>query len=129
GTGSHGVLGEVNGIVQVDAGVRERGGIIENINVDEDVILEDAKDVAVEKSADVEDNADIQGRTAESHAEIYKIDLDHANKIIIEFVTASSTTITAVDVPIPAATTVVAPTLTVAPSRRRNGVLIRDPQE
>nr|GEW71261.1 putative ribonuclease H-like domain-containing protein [Tanacetum cinerariifolium] len=136
-------------------------GIIENIDADEDVVLEDAKDVAVEKSANVENNANIQGRIAESQAEIYKIDLDHANKvlsikeeesepielqkvvdvvttakIITEVVTASSTTITAADVPIPTATTVAAPTLTVdaptlttTPSRRTNGVMIRDPKE
>nr|GEW16541.1 hypothetical protein [Tanacetum cinerariifolium] len=126
-----------------------------------DVVLEDAKDVAVEKSADVKDNADIQGRKAESQAEIYKIDLEHAKKvlsmqeevselaklqevvdvvttakIITEVVTAASdiiiaasTTITAADVPIPAATTAAAPTLTAAPSRRRKGVVIKDPQE
>nr|GFA08215.1 hypothetical protein [Tanacetum cinerariifolium] len=38
-------------------------------------------------------------------------------------------TITAADVPIPAATTVVAPKLTAAPSRRTKGVVIRDPEE
>nr|GEW42941.1 hypothetical protein [Tanacetum cinerariifolium] len=129
-------------------------GIIKNIDADEDVVLEDAKDVAVEKSDDVEDNDDIQGRTAESQAKIYKIDLDHANKvlsmqeeesepiklqevvdvvttakIINEVITAASKTITAVDVPIPASTTNVAPTLTVAPSRRTKEVVIRDPEE
>nr|GEU83525.1 hypothetical protein [Tanacetum cinerariifolium] len=138
-----------------------KGGIIENIDVDEDVVLEDAKDVAVEKSANVEDNANIQGRTIESQAEIYKIHLDHANKvlsmqeeeselielqevvdvvttakIITKVVTAASTTITTADVPIPTATTAAAPTLTTAaptltatPSRRTNGVVIRDPEE
>nr|GFB73103.1 hypothetical protein [Tanacetum cinerariifolium] len=101
------------------------------------------------------------GRKAESQAEFYKIDLEHAkkvlrmqekesepakiqevvdvvttSKIIIKVVTAASdtitaasTTITVADVPIPAATTVAAPTLTAAPSRRRKGVAIRDPQE
>nr|GFB57945.1 hypothetical protein [Tanacetum cinerariifolium] len=43
-------------------------------------------------------------------------------------VTVASTTIADVDVPIPTATIVVAPTLTAAPSRRRKGVVIRDPQ-
>nr|GEX82853.1 hypothetical protein [Tanacetum cinerariifolium] len=116
--------------------VSKQGGIITNIDANEDVVLEDAKDVAVEKSADVEDNADIQGRKAESQAEIYKIDLEHAIKIIIEVVTAASdiiiaasTTITAADVLIPTATTAAAPTLTAAPSRRRKGVVIKDPQE
>nr|GEZ75292.1 hypothetical protein [Tanacetum cinerariifolium] len=120
--------------------VSKQGGVITNINVDEDVVLEDAKDVAVEKSADVEDNTDIEGRKAESQVEIYKIDLEHAKKvlsmIIIEVVTAASdtitaasTTITTIDVPIPTATIVVVPTLTAAPSRRRNGVVIRDPKD
>nr|GFA02875.1 hypothetical protein [Tanacetum cinerariifolium] len=40
------------------------------------------EDVAVEKSDDVEDSADIQGRTAESQAKYYKIDLEHANKVL-----------------------------------------------
>nr|GEY14449.1 hypothetical protein [Tanacetum cinerariifolium] len=129
-------------------------GDVSAANDDKDVVLEDAKDVAVEKSADVENNADIQGRKAKSQAEIYKIDLDHANKvlsmyeeesnpielqevvdvvttakIITEVVTAASTTITAADVPIPPAITAAAPTFTAAPSRRRKGVVIRDPQE
>nr|GFC75822.1 hypothetical protein [Tanacetum cinerariifolium] len=71
------------------------------------------------KSADVEDNANIQGRKAESQAKIYKIDMEHANKVLI---TAASTTITTADVLIPAATIVAAHTLTTAPSRRIKGV-------
>nr|GEU77170.1 hypothetical protein [Tanacetum cinerariifolium] len=116
--------------------VSKQGGIIANIDADEDVVLEDAKDVTVEKSADVEDNADIQGRKAEYQAKIYKIDLEHAKKIINEVVNATSDTITTAsttiidaDVLIPAATIAAAPTLTAAPSRRRKGVVIRDPQE
>nr|GFA00020.1 hypothetical protein [Tanacetum cinerariifolium] len=112
-----------------------------------DVVLEDAKDVSADAKdgqvADVKDNADIQERTTESQAQIYKIDLEHANKvlsmqdeeesnpaklyevvdvvttakIITEVVTAASITITAVDVPILATTTAA------APSRRRKGVV------
>nr|GEU51348.1 uncharacterized mitochondrial protein AtMg00810-like [Tanacetum cinerariifolium] len=135
-------------------------GSAQRIDTSDDTVMDD--DVAVEKSvdakdgqvADVEDNADIQGRTAESQAEIYKIDMDHANKvlsmqeeelepiklqevmnivttakIITKVVTATSTTITAADVPIPTTTTAAAPTLTAAPSRRTKGVVIRDPKE
>nr|GEW53054.1 hypothetical protein [Tanacetum cinerariifolium] len=134
--------------------VSKQGGIIVNIDAYEDVVLEVSKDVAVEKSADVKDNANIQGRKAESQAKIYKIDLEHDKKvlniqeeesepakiqevvdvvttakIITEVVTAASTTITAADVPVPAATTATALTLTVAPSRRTEGVVIRDPEE
>nr|GEV85740.1 hypothetical protein [Tanacetum cinerariifolium] len=79
----------------------------------EDVVLEDAKDVA----SDAKD-ADIQERTTD--------------KIITEVVTAATTTITVTDVLIPAAitaTTVVAPILTAAPSRRTKGVVIRDLEE
>nr|GEW29491.1 hypothetical protein [Tanacetum cinerariifolium] len=98
-----------------------------------DVVLEDAKDVAVEKYADVEDNADIHGRKIVSQAKIYKIDFEHANKVLSiaasDTITSASTTITTADVLIPAATTTVAPTLTAAPSKRRKGVVIRDPEE
>nr|GFB19667.1 hypothetical protein [Tanacetum cinerariifolium] len=106
-------------------------GIIANIDADEDVVLKDAKDVD-----DVKENADDQGRKAESQAEINKIDLEHVKKIITEVVTAASdaitaasTNITTADIPIPAAIIDAAPTLTAAPSRRRKGVVIRDPQE
>nr|GEU65380.1 putative ribonuclease H-like domain-containing protein [Tanacetum cinerariifolium] len=132
-------------------------GIIANIYADEDVIQEDAKEVVVEKTVDVEESAYIQGRQAESQAQIYLIDLEHANKVlsmhdeeseptklqevvevvttaklITKVVTAASATITAVDTSIPPAKiTVAASTLTIAPSaaRRRKGVEIRDPEE
>nr|GEZ76488.1 hypothetical protein [Tanacetum cinerariifolium] len=68
---------------------------------DDDVVLEEAKEV-VDAAKDGH-SADIQGRTAKSQAEIYKIDLDHANKVL-SIVTAT-------------------------PSRRRKGVVIRDLQE
>nr|GFC16157.1 hypothetical protein [Tanacetum cinerariifolium] len=45
---------------------------------DADVVLEEAKEVA--EDAKDGHSADIQGRTTESQAKIYKIDLDHANK-------------------------------------------------
>nr|GFC00254.1 hypothetical protein [Tanacetum cinerariifolium] len=138
--------------------LKRRGRIIADMDADADVVLEEAKDVADDakdgQDANVQDNADIQGKTAESQAEIYKIDLDHVNKvlsmheeesepaklqevvdivttakIITEVVTTASTTITAVDVPIHAATTAVAPKCTVAPIRRTKEVVIRDPEE
>nr|GFB43340.1 hypothetical protein [Tanacetum cinerariifolium] len=49
--------------------------------------------------------------------------------LIIEVVTATSTTITASEVPVFAATTAAAPTLTTAPRRWIKGVVIRDPKE
>nr|GEV01061.1 putative ribonuclease H-like domain-containing protein [Tanacetum cinerariifolium] len=133
--------------------VSKQEGIIKNIDADEDVVLEDAKDVAADpkdgQDTDIDENAEIQGRTTESQAQIYKIDLEHANKVlsmqdeeeskpaelqevvnvvttaktITEVVTTASTTITAAGVPVPAATTAA------APSRKTNGVVIRDPEE
>nr|GEZ76266.1 hypothetical protein [Tanacetum cinerariifolium]GEZ84279.1 hypothetical protein [Tanacetum cinerariifolium] len=132
--------------------VADEGGIISNLDADEDVTLKDvtaiSKEVEVEKTT--EENADVQGRQAESQAQIYKIELEHADKVLsmhddklepaklkevvevvttvklmTEVVTAASATITADDTPITAAT------LTAAPSavRRRKGVVIRDPKE
>nr|GEW04203.1 ribonuclease H-like domain, reverse transcriptase, RNA-dependent DNA polymerase [Tanacetum cinerariifolium] len=136
------------------------GRMIADIDADVDVVLEEVKEVDTDAKADQEEakineSLDIQGRTTESQAEIYKIDLDHANKvlsmqedkteptevqevvdvvtiakIITEVITASSTTITAAEVPVPAATTTaVVPKLTAAPRRRTKGVVIRDPKE
>nr|GEV92251.1 putative ribonuclease H-like domain-containing protein [Tanacetum cinerariifolium] len=139
--------------------VSNQGRLIANIDADADVVLEEAKDVAADakdnQDANVQVNADIQGRTVESQIEIYKNDLDHANKvlsmheeesepaelqevvdivtttkIITEVVTAASTTIiAAANVLIPATTTVFAPKLTAAPSRRTKGVVIMDLKE
>nr|GEW28758.1 hypothetical protein [Tanacetum cinerariifolium] len=108
--------------------VSKQGEIITNIDADEDVVLEDAKEVVVKKSADVEDNADIQGRKAESQVEIYKIDLEHAKS---DTITATSTTIIVADVPILAATIAAAPTLTAAPTKSKDkgkGILVEEPK-
>nr|GEV22962.1 reverse transcriptase domain-containing protein [Tanacetum cinerariifolium] len=133
--------------------VSKQGRIITDMDANVDVILEDAKEVVVEKSADVDENADVQGRQAESQAQIYQIDLEHANKVlsmqddevepaelqevmevvttaklITEVVTASSATITTAA---PQLTIAAAPTLTTAPSaaRKRKGVVTRDHEE
>nr|GEX80889.1 hypothetical protein [Tanacetum cinerariifolium] len=134
--------------------------MIADMDADADVVLKEAKDVATDivkdvQDADIDDSAHDQGRQAKSQTEIYKIDLEHANKvlsmqdeeesepaelqevvdvgttakIITEVVTATSTTITVADVLIPTAITAAALTLTAAPSRRRKGVVIKDPQE
>nr|GEZ95681.1 hypothetical protein [Tanacetum cinerariifolium] len=108
--------------------VSKQGGIIANIDADEDVTLKDVADIAkkVDVDAEIKESADVQGRQAKSQAQIYQIDLEHADKVLM--VTAASATITAADTPIP---TAAAPTLTTAPSaaRRRKGVVIRDPEE
>nr|GEU41239.1 uncharacterized mitochondrial protein AtMg00810-like [Tanacetum cinerariifolium] len=85
GVATEGVVSAADDVVPNDTvidDVSKQGGIIANIDAHEDVVLEDAKDVAVEKYADVEDNADIQGRKARSQAEIYKIDLEHGKKVL-----------------------------------------------
>nr|GEW12816.1 hypothetical protein [Tanacetum cinerariifolium] len=60
--------------------VSNQGRMIADMDADADVVFEEAKEVA----DDPKDghSADIQGRTAESQGEIYKIDLDHANKVL-----------------------------------------------
>nr|GEV42498.1 putative ribonuclease H-like domain-containing protein [Tanacetum cinerariifolium] len=117
--------------------------MIAKIDEDIDVILEEAKDVADDIVKDVQDAHD-QGRQAESQAEIYKIDLDHANKVlsmqeeetdpievqevvdvvttaklITKVVIAASITITAADVQVPAATTADASILPAAPKDKK----------
>nr|GEV23249.1 hypothetical protein [Tanacetum cinerariifolium] len=99
--------------------VSKQGRIIAYMDAYVDVTL---KDIANDVSVDVEikESADVQGRQAESQAQIYKIDLEHADKVlsmqdddielpklhevvevvttaklIIEVVTAASATITA----------------------------------
>nr|GEZ23327.1 retrovirus-related Pol polyprotein from transposon TNT 1-94 [Tanacetum cinerariifolium] len=134
--------------------------MIAKVDADVDVVLEGVKEAAdeakeVAEDAKVDESVDIQGRQAESQAEIYKIDLDHANKVlstqedeteptevqevvddvtttklITKVVTASSETITAASTNITAAKAQVpAVTLIAAPSKRRKGVVIKDPKE
>nr|GEU97962.1 hypothetical protein [Tanacetum cinerariifolium] len=122
--------------------------MIFDMDADVDVTL---KDVALDD--EIEESADVQGRQAESQAQIYQINLEHADKVLsmqddevkpaelqkvvevvttaklmTKVVTAASATITAAA---PQLTIVATPTLTTAPSaaRRRNGVVIRDPEE
>nr|GFB43232.1 hypothetical protein [Tanacetum cinerariifolium] len=66
-------------------------GIIELIDADEDVILEEV---------DAAKDADVQGRLEESQAQVYHIDLEHADKV-----------------------------LTPSAAKRRKWVVIRDPKE
>nr|GEU98037.1 hypothetical protein [Tanacetum cinerariifolium] len=133
--------------------VSNQGRMIAKMDQDADVVLEKVKEVA--EDAKVDAGVDIQGRKAESQEEIYKIDLGHTNKvlsmqedkteptkvqevvdvvttakIIIEFVTTASETITADEAQVPVVTLTAAPArVAAAPSRRRKGVVIKDPQE
>nr|GEV93371.1 putative ribonuclease H-like domain-containing protein [Tanacetum cinerariifolium] len=63
-----------------------QGRMIAEMDQDDVVVLKDDKDVAdavkdVEKDK-VDESAKDQGRQAESQAKIYKIDMDHANKVL-----------------------------------------------
>nr|GFA80001.1 hypothetical protein [Tanacetum cinerariifolium] len=60
--------------------VSNQGRLIADMDADADVVLEEAKEVA--EDAKDGHSADIQGRMTESQAKIYKIDLDHANKVL-----------------------------------------------
>nr|GEW75712.1 hypothetical protein [Tanacetum cinerariifolium] len=124
------------------------------MDADKDVTLKDvvaiAKDV---QDAEIEESSDVQGRQAESQAQIYQINLKHADKVlsmhdvdieptelqevvevvttaklIAEVVTTASATITVAALQL---TTAAASTHTITPSaaRRRKGVVIRDPKE
>nr|GEV55630.1 hypothetical protein [Tanacetum cinerariifolium] len=115
-------------------------GIIELLDVDKDVILENVED---------KDDEDVQGRPVESQAQIYQIDLKHADKVlsmqddesepaklkeVVEVVTTAklmTEVVTAAAAAIIAVATAAAPTLTTDPSaaRRRKGVVIRDLEE
>nr|GEV66906.1 putative ribonuclease H-like domain-containing protein [Tanacetum cinerariifolium] len=107
--------------------VSNQGRIITDMDEDANVVLEEAKDVKDEVAAD---NAKVVQEEESEPVELQEVvDIVTTAKIITEVVTAASTTITAADVPIPAATTTAAPKLTVAPSRRTKGVVIRDPKE
>nr|GFA12813.1 hypothetical protein [Tanacetum cinerariifolium]GFA35072.1 hypothetical protein [Tanacetum cinerariifolium] len=147
--------------------VSNQGRMIPEMDQDADVVLKDDKEIAdeakeVAEEAMVDESVDIQGRQAESQAEIYKIDLDHANKVLTmqedktepakvqevvdvvttaklitkvvtatcETITAASINITATEAQVPAVTLTAAPArVAAAPSRRRKGVVIRDPEE
>nr|GFA57075.1 hypothetical protein [Tanacetum cinerariifolium] len=57
----------------------KQGGIIADIDADEDVILEE---VNAAKDAQVGKDADVQGRLEESQAQVYHIDLKHNDKVL-----------------------------------------------
>nr|GEW51448.1 hypothetical protein [Tanacetum cinerariifolium] len=83
----------------------KHGEIIANIDADEDVTLKDV--VAIEKSAEIKENADVQRRLEESQANIYKIDLEHADKVLSMH--DDNAIITAATTPITVATITAAP--------------------
>nr|GEZ35642.1 hypothetical protein [Tanacetum cinerariifolium] len=105
-----------------------QGRMIDEMDKDDAVVLMDEKEEDKKvKKAKVDESAQVQGRQAKSQAKIYKIDMDHASKVLI---TAASVIISVAEPHVPAATiTVVLTRVAVAPSRRRKRVVIRDPEE
>nr|GEU94996.1 hypothetical protein [Tanacetum cinerariifolium] len=128
----------------------------QRIDTSEDTVMDDASNQG--RIIDKLDKDD--GRQAESQAEIYKIDMDHALKVLSmqedkpaelhdvvdvvttaklitkvvtaasETVTAASTIISAAEPQVPAATITTVPVrVATASTRRRKGVVIRDPEE
>nr|GEX12540.1 hypothetical protein [Tanacetum cinerariifolium] len=93
--------------------------------------LDKYEGIELVKDADI---AETKGRHAAEHAEkqaeIYNLDLDHPSKVLnvvtaASQVSAASVTISAAKSSIPAA----APTVVAAYTKRRKGVIIRDPEE
>nr|GEX76224.1 hypothetical protein [Tanacetum cinerariifolium] len=101
--------------------VSNQGRMIAEMDQDADVVLKDDNEEDKSEPAKVQEVVDVVTTT----------------KIITKVVTAASetitiasTTITAAEAQVPAATLIAAPTrVTTAPSRRRKGVVIRDPQK
>nr|GEU74687.1 retrovirus-related Pol polyprotein from transposon TNT 1-94 [Tanacetum cinerariifolium] len=114
-------------VAQQDDDVADEGGIIANLDADEDVTLKDvaaiAMEVAIEKDAEIEENADDDELEPAKLKEV--VEVVTTAKLMTKMVTAASAIITTADTPITTAT------LTAAPStdRRRKGVVIRDPEE
>nr|GEX21182.1 ribonuclease H-like domain-containing protein [Tanacetum cinerariifolium] len=119
--------------------VSNQGRMIAKMDQDADVVLKDDKEVVDEAKEvadavkEVQERVQNQGMTVESQAKIYKIDLDHANKVLSmqEDETKPAKVQEVVDVVTTTKliTEVVTATITAAPSRRRKGVVIRDLQE
>nr|GEV95049.1 hypothetical protein [Tanacetum cinerariifolium] len=113
--------------------VSNQGRMIAEVDFDADVVLEDVKEAADEAKEVTEDAKEDETEPGEVQE---VVDVVTTAKIITEVVTAASETITAVSViittveaQVPAATLTVAPARVVAaPSRRRKGVVIRDPE-
>nr|GEW04116.1 reverse transcriptase domain-containing protein [Tanacetum cinerariifolium] len=113
---------------------RNKGRMITDMDQDVDVVLEEAKDI-LDIVKDGQD-ADVQEDESEPIKVQKVVDVVTTAKIITEVVTAASETITAAstnittaNAQVPAATTAAALKLTIDPSRKRKGVVIRDPEE
>nr|GFA48015.1 hypothetical protein [Tanacetum cinerariifolium] len=92
-------------------------------------IVDMDQDEGIELVTDQEKDAEVEGRYADKHAEIYNIDLDHSSKVLS--MQEDDSEVAAASTPIPAVkpkTLTIAAALTVL-TRKRKGVVIRDPEE
>nr|GFC14619.1 hypothetical protein [Tanacetum cinerariifolium] len=126
---------------------------VENVFNQGRIIVDMDQDEGIDLVTDQEKDAEVEGRHADKQTEIYNIDLDHSLKILsmqeddtevqeaveivttaklmTEVVTVAVTQVAAASIPIPAAKPKTL-TITAAPvvsTRRRQGVVIRDPEE
>nr|GEY98856.1 hypothetical protein [Tanacetum cinerariifolium] len=103
--------------------VFNQGRMIDDMDMDEGIELVKDADIA-------ESEGRHAAQQAKKQAEIYNLDLDHSLKVLSmqeddSEVSAASATIPAAKPSIP----VVAPTVVAAYTRRRKGVIVRDPEE
>nr|GEX69389.1 hypothetical protein [Tanacetum cinerariifolium] len=110
----------------------KRGRIIDDLDKDDDddvALMDDKEEDKNEEEAKVVEDDQVQGRQAKSQTKIYKIDLDHASKVL-KVVTAASKTVVAASTIISAAEPQVpAATITVAPSKDKGkGIMVEDPK-
>nr|GEZ56108.1 hypothetical protein [Tanacetum cinerariifolium] len=125
---------------------------VENVFNQGRIIVDMDQDEGIELVTDQEKDAEFEGKHADKQAEIYNIDLDHSSKVLsmqedtevqeaieivttaklmTELVTATATQVVAASTSIPAAKPKIL-SITAAPlvsTRRRKGVVIRDPEE
>nr|GFB05042.1 hypothetical protein [Tanacetum cinerariifolium] len=102
---------------------------VENVFNQGRKIIDMDQDEGIELVADQEKDAEVEGRHAAKQEEIYNIDLDHPSKVLS--MQEDDTKVAAASTPIPAAKpkTLTITTVPAVLTRRRKGVVIRDPEE
>nr|GEU41341.1 uncharacterized mitochondrial protein AtMg00810-like [Tanacetum cinerariifolium] len=106
-----------------------QGRMIAEMDQDDAVVLEDDKEEDKEVADAVKDVKEAKEDETEPAKVQEVVDVVTTAKLIKEVVTAVSETVTAVEAQVPAATLTVAPARVAStPSKRRKGVVIRDPE-
>nr|GEW25347.1 hypothetical protein [Tanacetum cinerariifolium] len=121
-------------VKKLEKGNRVKGRMIDDLDKDDDVaLMDDKEEDKKEEEAKVVKDDQVQGRQAESQAKIYKIDMDHASKVLSMQEDEPSEVHEVVDVVTTAKliTEVVTTAIRVAAAstRRRKRVVIKDPEE